>query len=79
MVVDFSIQFSPIEVLEVRKTRENEYNLEVLTRWSEGTPDSTTWEQATLFQEQFYEFHLEDKVALGGGVMIDPRRNHVFT
>lgn len=50
----------------VRKTREKEDNLEVLIRWSEGTPESATWEQATLIQEQFPEFHLKDKVTLWG-------------
>ena len=66
MVADLSIQLSPVEVLEVRKTREKDDILEVLIRWGNGTPESATWVQATLTQEQFSEFHLEDKVALGG-------------
>ncbi|KAA0058453.1 Retrotransposable element Tf2 [Cucumis melo var. makuwa] len=60
------MQLSPIEVLGARKTGEKDDNLEVLIRWGDGTPESATWEQATLIQEQFSEFHLEDKVALWG-------------
>ena len=58
------MQLSSVEVLGVRKTREKEDNLEILIHWSEGTPDSATWKQVTPIQEQFLEFHLEDKVAL---------------
>ena len=60
------MQVSPVEVLGVRKTIEKEDNLEVLIRSSEGTLESATWEQAALIQEQFPEFHLEDKVAIWG-------------
>ena len=60
------MQLSPVEVLGVRKTREKGDKLEVLIFWSDSTPESATWEQATLIQEQFLEFHLEDKVALWG-------------
>lgn len=45
------MQVSPVEVLGVRKTIEKEDNLEVLIRWSEGTLESATWEQAALIQE----------------------------
>ena len=66
MAADLSMQLCPVEVLGVHKTIEKEDNLEVLIGWSEGTLESATWEQATLIQEQFPEFHLEDKVALWG-------------
>ena len=51
LAADLSMQVSPVEVLGVRKTIEKEDNLEVLIRWSEGTLESATWEQAALIQE----------------------------
>ncbi|TYK29006.1 ATP-dependent DNA helicase-like protein RECG [Cucumis melo var. makuwa] len=54
------------QVLGVHKVGEGEDSLEVLIRWDGGTPEKATWERATLVQDQFLEFHLEDKAALWG-------------
>lgn len=60
------MQLSPVKVLGVHKVGEGEDSLEVLIRWDGGTPEKATWERATLVQDQFLEFHLEDKAALWG-------------
>ena len=37
--------------------------------------EAATWEDAVIIQEQFPEFHLEDKVDFGGGVMLENQFN----
>ena len=53
---------------------EGEEDMEVLIHWDNGTAENATWEQASLIRVQFLEFHLEDKVAFGGRVMIDSKQ-----
>ncbi|TYK13668.1 transposon Tf2-1 polyprotein isoform X1 [Cucumis melo var. makuwa] len=44
---------------------------EVLISWQGLPPHEATWENYADFAQQFPHFHLEDKVSLEGGVMID--------
>ncbi|BAT81190.1 hypothetical protein VIGAN_03086400, partial [Vigna angularis var. angularis] len=62
----------PVKVLE-RRTRQQggETMHQVLVEWHEGGRDGATWEDVETMQDQYPEFNLGDKVAEGGGVMLD--------
>ena len=50
---------------------DNEGALEVLVQWADLPQVEATWENASLLNHQFPQFHLEDKVKLlAGGIAI---------
>ena len=67
---DMELRVQPAAVTD---TRNSPAGLEVLIEWAELPPFEATWESAEVIQEQFPEFHLEDKVNLLGGSIVSNR------
>nr|GEV05704.1 retrotransposable element Tf2 [Tanacetum cinerariifolium] len=76
---DMEMRVQPREVLGVREGKSNsKEDREVLIRWKSLPKYESTWEPFQLIQNQFPDFHLEDKVLLweGGIDMNKSQREH---
>lgn len=67
---DLTYALQSAEILGMQNSPTNEGVVEVLIRWENGLPIDATWELTTIIDEQFPKFHLKDKLALWGRVMI---------
>ncbi|GJU18978.1 putative mitochondrial protein [Tanacetum coccineum] len=62
---DMEMRVQPQEVLGVREGKSNsKEDREVLIRWKSLPEYESTWEPFQLIQNQFPDFHLEDKVVM---------------
>lgn len=69
---DFEWVITPAKVLAVR-WNEVEAKWEALIAWHGQAECDAIWESVPRMQCQFSDFHLEDKVASKGGVLLGPR------
>ncbi|KAJ1392945.1 Chromo-like domain superfamily [Sesbania bispinosa] len=71
MVVDDFIPLVPAAVLASRTVTCGGISVKQwLVQWRNQSADEATWEDASLIQDQFPEFSLEDKALVEGGIMI---------
>ncbi|KAJ1378956.1 Chromo-like domain superfamily [Sesbania bispinosa] len=71
MVVDDFIPLVPAVVLASRTVICGGIPVKQwLVQWRNQSVDEATWEDASLIQDQFPEFSLEDKALVEGGIMI---------
>lgn len=75
---DLTYALQQTEVLGMQNSPTDEGAIEVLMRWENGLPINATWELTTVINEQFPEFHLENKVALQGAGNDRPRITKVY-
>lgn len=66
---DLELQVSPTAVSVVWNNANG--SAEVLIQWQDLPEFEATWEPVEVIKEQFPSFHLEDKVYLLGGVLLD--------
>ena len=70
---NLSFVLRPAEVLGLSNLPIEEGGSKVLIFWEHSSPIDATWEAFSVVKDKFPYFHLEDKVALWGRVMIGPR------
>jgi len=61
---DYILEVTPEKVLDTRQDAKGD--LEVLLKWRHLPDLENSWESATTIQQEFPDFHLEDKVNLQG-------------
>ncbi|GJU14254.1 ty3-gypsy retrotransposon protein [Tanacetum coccineum] len=64
---ELEVVLQPEAVLGVRLSREKKNGREVLIRWKNLPLYDASWEQVDYIEQQFPEFHLEDKVLIWEG------------
>lgn len=76
---DLELMVEPEMLLDARsRTLGDTAHTEVLVKWVNMPLFEATWERAEVIDEQFPEFHLEDKVkVLVGVVQRTAKRNHM--
>ncbi|OIV89626.1 hypothetical protein TanjilG_14598 [Lupinus angustifolius] len=63
---EWVLEASPEDIVDCRQNKQGE--LEVLTTWQHLPQHDNTWESATVLQDTFPHFQLEDKLkSLGEG------------
>ena len=65
------LQVIPEQVMDTREGSNGE--LQVLIKWFQLPDCENSWESAANIEDNFPDFHLEDKVALLGGSIVSNR------
>ena len=72
---EWELQVKPEEVLSIGLNARGDK--EVLFKWQNLSPFENSWELITDIQQQFPEYHLEDKVNFEGEVLLKYLRPHL--
>ena len=69
---DMELQTKPAAMLGIRPVQgKGVVDQEVLIKWKDLPEFEATWESSSVIQRQFPNFHLEDKVRILAGVLIN--------